>query len=118
KNTRHRYIREIAASYIARTNPNTAPAMMPAVAIAPPSAMTSLKRRCGCDPSANRIEVTATASASSGFVLTEEHRLKLIAPVSALRRRIANLTAIIKESFINKGVPEAWERENECLQNP
>jgi hypothetical protein len=63
--------------------------------------------------SANKIEVTATASASSGFVLTEEHRLKLIAPVSALRRRIANLTAIMKESFINKGVPEAWERENE-----
>jgi hypothetical protein len=63
--------------------------------------------------SASRIEVIATASASSGLVLTEEQRLKLIAPVSALRRRIANLTAIIKESFINKGVPEAWERENE-----
>jgi hypothetical protein len=32
--------------------------------------------------SANRIEVTATASASSGLVLTEEQRLKLIPPVS------------------------------------
>ena len=31
--------------------------------------------------------------------------LKLIAPVSALRRRTANLTTIMKESFINKGVP-------------
>jgi len=45
--------------------------------------------------------------------LTEEQRLKLIAPVGALRRRIASLTVIMKESFITKGVPEAWERENE-----
>jgi len=27
--------------------------------------------------------------------------------------RMARLTAIRKESLINKGVPEAWERENE-----
>jgi len=27
--------------------------------------------------------------------------------------RMASLTAIMKQSFINKGVPEAWERENE-----
>jgi hypothetical protein len=26
---------------------------------------------------------------------------------------MASLTAIMKQSFINKGVPEAWERENE-----
>jgi hypothetical protein len=26
---------------------------------------------------------------------------------------MASLTAIMKQSFINNGVPEAWERENE-----
>ena len=40
-------------------------------------------------------------------------RANLGNPTRALRRRIANLTAIMKQSFISKGVPEAWERENE-----
>jgi len=34
------------------------------------------------------------------LVLTKEQRLKLIAPVSVLRRMMASLTAIMKESFI------------------
>lgn len=40
--------------------------------------------------------------------LTEHNEIDKI-----LLRSIANLTAIMKESFITKGVPEAWERENE-----